>query len=664
MSASNSAHLKYQPHVDGLRAVAILPVIFYHAGIALNGGYVGVDVFFVISGYLISGLILKDLDAERFHITEFWERRVRRILPALAVMIGVSFVAGWFLFFPQDLKELGQSMMAQALLASNFYFYADAGYFTQGVDLKPLLHTWSLAVEEQFYLFFPFLLIGYRRLVPRKSVAPAIFVIGSLSFILSIYCSYKHTRANFYLLPTRAWELLVGSFLAAIPARSATARWGAEALSCGGLLAILGAVFFYDHETRFPGVAALLPCVGAALLIWSNHPRLTWVGRFLASRPMVFIGMISYSLYLWHWPVLVFFKYVTLDSIPTRSRMVLLLTSFVLAVLSWKFVETPFRKRVALHRRSQVFLFGGAATVGVMLAGLFVYRQEGIPSRIPPRALQYLEGTSIADIGSQASDRVLNLQDARNGDFHELGKGDKNLPVGLLLWGDSHAQVMMPALDSLCREHSRRGMAATHSQTAPLIGYDSQGIWSLKNDSIPFNNAVLEYVRSRHVPEVLIVARWDYYIETDKGADRLRVGLVDTINALQKAGAKIWIMRQVPKYPWNVPKALATAVLHGQNPEELGLSLAQYRTECERQDAIFGELARQFPGLTILDPTALFATSSGRCKVAAGGRALYFDSDHVNNAGAMILRPLFEPMFDGAGAAPGLVEQSAGGHQP
>jgi peptidoglycan/LPS O-acetylase OafA/YrhL len=644
---SQHAHLKYRADVDGLRAVAILPVIFYHAGVGFSGGYVGVDIFFVISGYLISGLILKDLNHDRFHITEFWERRVRRIVPALAVVVLATFVAGWFLFFPQDLKELGQSMLAQAVLASNFYFYADAGYFTQGVDLKPLIHTWSLAVEEQFYLFFPFFLIGVRRF-SRKSIIPAILAVGAVSLLLSVYCSYAHSRANFYLLPTRAWELLTGSLLAAIPARQVSVRWLAEFLSVCGLAAILCALFLFDSETRFPGAAALLPCVGAALIIWSNDHTLTLAGKCLASRPMVFIGMISYSLYLWHWPVLVFFKYATLSPIPMVWRFVLLLASVALATVSWKYVETPFRKRVVLKQRSQVFLFGGVTTALIMLTGLGVYRWQGLPSRIPVAALKYLEGTAAGDAASPVSERILTLADAQKGDFHELGNGDKKQPISLLLWGDSHAQVILPAVDSLCQEHSWRGVAATHSQTAPLIGYDSEGVWSLKSDSIPFNNAVVDFIHSRHIPNVLIIARWDYYIETDKGTGKLRAGLLATIEALQRSGARIWIMRQVPRYPWNVPKALATAVLHGHNPEELGLPLAEYRTESQSQDSLFDGLAKDFPGVTVLDPADRFVSASGRCKVAQNGKALYYDSDHVNVLGAMMLRPLFEPIFGSA----------------
>lgn len=642
MSGNN--HLKYRAHVDGLRAIAILPVIFFHANVGFGGGYVGVDVFFVISGYLIGGLILKDLDAGQFRIAEFWERRIRRIMPALAVVVLASLIAGWFLFFPDDFKKLGQSMLAQALLVSNLYFYKDASYFAQGVDIKPLLHTWSLAVEEQFYLIFPFVLIALRRF-SRKALTPAILLLCAVSFVLSVYCSYTHPRANFYLLPMRAWELLIGSFLAANPARRALPRGLTEALSGLGLLAILYAVFFYTSETRFPGATALLPCLGAALIIWSNDGVLTVTGKCLASTPMVFIGLISYSLYLWHWPVLVFYRYWALGPIPMAQRLLLVAISFALAVLSWRFVETPFRKRVVFKKPSQIFTFGAATTAALCLAGLIVFKGQGMPSRIPAEALRFLNGNAVAGQIAPISDRELSLADARRGDFNELGDGNKNLPVSLLVWGDSHAKVVMPVLDNLCLTHARRGVVATHPQTAPLVGYESRGVWSLNRESVPYNDAVVDFIRQHHVPDVLLVARWDYYMDSDKGTEKLRDGLRATIDVLQKTGARIWIMRQVPKYPWDVPKALASAVMRGRNPAALGWSAAEYRSELQREDPIFDGVAMKFPGVTVLDPTELFVDGSGRCRIEEDGRPLYYDSDHVNVAGAMMLRPLFEQIF-------------------
>lgn len=649
----SNGHFKYQAHVDGLRAIAILPVILFHAGLGFTGGYVGVDVFFVISGYLISGLILKDINADQFRITEFWERRIRRIVPALAVVVLATLIAGWFLFFPEDFKKLGQSMLAQALLVSNCYFYQDASYFAQGVDMKPLLHTWSLAVEEQFYLVFPFVLLTLKRF-SRKSIVPGIVILCGTSFVLSVYCSYSHQRANFYLLPMRAWELLIGSLLAASRLPREFPRWLTELISGLGLGAILFAVFFYNSNTRFPGATALLPCLGAAAMIWANDRALSVTGKFLASRPMVFIGLISYSLYLWHWPVLVFFKYWSLAPLTFAQSTLLLAASFSLAILSWKFVETPFRKRVVFEKPLQIFAFGAGATAVVLLAGLMVFKMQGVPSRVPAAALRYLDKNAAEAPVAAISDRELNLADALGGNFNELGNGNKDLPISLFVWGDSHAKVIMPVLDSLCKFHSCRGVVATHPQTAPLLDYESHGVWSLNKDSVPYNSAVVQFILQRRIPNVLIVARWDYYIDADNGTDVLHRGMLATINALQNSGTRVWIMRQVPKYPWDVPKALASAILHGRNPTDLGCTLAEYRTDLERENPIFDGL--RSPTVTLLDPTPLFVGASGRCLVEQDGRPLYYDSDHVNVSGAMLLRSLFEPIFAGRDAPSALAK--------
>jgi hypothetical protein len=539
------------------------------------------------------------------------------------------------------------------MLVSNVYFWRESGYFEQIVDVKPLLHTWSLALEEQFYLLFPFLLIAFKRF-SRKSLVPAILLLCGVSFSLSVYCSYKHPSVNFYLLPTRAWELLIGSFLAAIPAQRASTRWLAELLSCGGFLAILCAVFFYDRETRFPGVAAILPCVGAVLVIWANGHTLTYVGKLLAARPIVFIGLISYSLYLWHWPVLVFSKYLALGPIPQSQRMLLLLASMVIAILSWRFVETPFRKRIILKSRSQIFTFATITMAMLFLAGLAVLKLQGLPSRFPADVLRYADEKTDRPFLKESS-----LKEALNGDFIELGTGDKHLPIDLLVWGDSHAQAVMPVLDILCKEHCIRGVAAWHPGTAPLVGYESKGRLSLKEESIAFNNAVVEFIRSKRVGDVVLVARWRAY-GTGGETTQLQRGLLDTISALKDTGARIWIMRQVPEHLWNVPHALASAVLHGHDPEELGLPLTEHHKAQRRQDQIFGGVSA--PGVTVLDPTDLFVSPKNLCRVAEGGKSLYRDKDHLSVAGAMMLRPLFEPIFERIVKSPALVRSKGVSH--
>ncbi len=639
MSSVKGNSTTYRGYIDGLRAVAVLAVLFYHADIGFPGGYVGVDVFFVISGYLITGLILKEIDGGHFHIVEFWERRMRRILPALTAVVGFSLVAGWFLLMPRDFQKLGQSASAQAMLLANVYFWRESGYFAQAAEVKPLLHTWSLAVEEQFYLLFPLFLIGLKRF-SRASLVVALGVLSAISFDLSVYCSYMYPSENFYFLPTRAWELMIGSILAAFPGQRAFGRTTTELTSWGGFIAVLCAVFFYDSKTRFPGATAALPCVGTAFVIWSNSRRLTSLGALLSMRPVVFIGLISYSLYLWHWPVLVYSKYWSLGDVSVRNRVVLLLISAVLAIFSWKFVETPFRKRKLLKSRRQIFRLAGVVTVLLFVSGLTIHASGGFPSRMPPAVQEYANA-----VGDHDYPRGVELKQAQAGDFPEIGSGDKGRPIDLLVWGDSHAMAAMPVLDLLCREHSVRGVSATHLATAPLKGYKSDNRNSPKDDGTAFNSAVLEFIHAKHIPDVVLIARWGGYIETDKGTARLRSGILATMDALQDAGTRIWILRQVPEHPRDVPRDLATAVFNRRDPNKLGLSLAEHLEAYHRQDTLFEGLSERYPNVVVLNPTDLFVNSFGRCRIALDGKALYRDKDHLTPPGAMVLRPLFEPIF-------------------
>ncbi|MHB9025714.1 MAG: acyltransferase family protein [Armatimonadota bacterium] len=634
--------LHYRAFIDGLRALAVLAVLFYHADLGCTGGYVGVDVFFVISGYLITGIIFRDIDVGQFQILKFWERRVLRILPALVVIVIACLAAGWILFLPIDFFNLGKSVVAQVLLAPNIYYWQESGYFARDAALQPLLHTWSLGIEEQFYLLLPGLLVAFNRFA-RKYLLPAILLLCGISFLLSVYWSYTQISANFYLLPTRAWELGIGSVLAVIPARRLEKRWLAEMLSWSGLLAIMIAVFFYTSSTRFPGATALLPCIGAWFVIWANGGSLTSAGKLLALRPVVFVGLISYSLYLWHWPILVFSKYWAIDPLPASLRMLLLIVSVVLAIVTWKFVETPFRKRRVLKTRPQIFAFAGVTTLVLLLSGVSIYQLQGVPARIPAAAIEYMNGST-----DRAFLNDLKLRDAVTGNFVELGTGDSNQPIVFMMWGDSHAMAAMPAVDSLCKKYAVRGVAATHASTAPLVGYESTGVASLGKESIAFNNAVLRFIRDKRVANVVLVANWSGYVGQDKNSTRLHRGFIDTITALQDTGASIWIMHEVPQQRCkNAPAALAAAVMfHRGNPDELGVPLAEHQKNRKKLKPIFDELTMRYPRVTVLDPTPVFVTAKNVCRMAKHGRSLYFDCTHLTVAGAMELRPLFTPLFE------------------
>lgn len=382
--------LPYRRDIDGLRALAILPVVFYHLGLGgFTGGYVGVDVFLVISGYLITSIIRRDRQAGRFSFVDFWARRARRILPALFVMMAVSLAAGWFLMEPRDYEQLGRAVRYQTMFASNILFWKQDGYFDAASEFKPLLHTWSLSVEEQFYILFPLLLAAVSGRLLRWRLA-ILLALLALSLAASVWAVSQRPGSAFFLLPMRAWELLAGAVLALLPGGSrGHSQWSLQLAATLGIAAILLPVFFYDSDTPFPGLAALPAVLGTALLIWANGAGDTWVRRLLGWQPLVWFGLISYSLYLWHWPLYVFVQYHALETLGLPARLGLLAASIGLAALSLYYVEAPFRERKLFAGRRQML---GAALCSLLLLGVIgqlVRHYDGVPSRLSEEALRY-----------------------------------------------------------------------------------------------------------------------------------------------------------------------------------------------------------------------------------------------------------------------------------
>lgn len=361
--------MRYRAEVDGLRALAVIPVILFHAGFnSFSGGFVGVDVFFVISGYLITSIILTELESNKFSILNFYERRARRILPVLFFVMLVCIPFAWLWLMPLDLKDFFQSIIAVATFSSNILFWLESDYFDTAAELKPLLHTWSLAVEEQYYIFFPlFLMFLWGQ--GKRVIISALLVIFLLSLSLAQWAAFNAPTANFYLLPTRGWELLIGVF-AAFYLNQQTAKWMLpklnNLLSSLGLLLIFISVFIFDSSIPFPSVYALVPTIGTVLIIVFAQEG-TWVQRFLSNKLFVGVGLISYSAYLWHQPIFAFVKYRSFTE-PSHGLMLLLCIAVVLlSYLSWRFVEIPFRNKQAYSRRF-IFASGGVLTALFVVA--------------------------------------------------------------------------------------------------------------------------------------------------------------------------------------------------------------------------------------------------------------------------------------------------------
>ncbi|MEO7931655.1 MAG: acyltransferase family protein [Chthoniobacterales bacterium] len=643
--ASLIENLRYRPEIDGLRAIAVLAVVFFHADLGVPGGYIGVDVFFVISGYLITSLIIKDLESGTFTLFNFWERRIRRILPALGLVALLALVAGWFMFLPDDLSSLGKSAFYQALCAANIYFWRETGYFDGAVDEKPLLHTWSLAVEEQFYLLVPFLLLAiFRipRLQSRKVILSVCGVVILSSLALSIYGVSRQSTASFYLLPSRAWELVLGSFVALLPGFTLN-RTLREILSILALASILLPCFLYSKETHFPGMAALPPCLGAALFIFSTRitgtgTRLPAIALLLSRRPVVFIGLISYSLYLWHWPLFAFSRYWALLPLNLNWRFALVFCSLLLAIVSWRFIETPFRKRQYCPSRKSIFIFGAIATAVTAASGAMLRLKSGIPQRLPAVASHYAQAAKDSEFVNEVT-----TSDVIAGKFVQFGSEKQGAPLTWLVWGDSFAMAALPGFDAFLKEQGQAGLAATHSSTVPILNYFQRTQYGLGPGAVAFNDAVFAQLQARRIPNVVLIGRWSCCDDNDPRFPSnlpFETSLIATVRRIAKTGSRPWILLEAPTQPFDVPRMLARFSIRGQNIVEL-CATPQTNSGLIGANPEFSDKLRQAGGY-ILDPRPEFLNSNGsHYIVETDGSALYRDSQHMSAWGARkIILPL------------------------
>ena len=505
--------LGYRSDVDGLRAVAVLSVVLFHAFPQwMPGGFVGVDIFFVISGFLIARILQDDIENARFSLLKFYDHRIRRIFPALFVVLAASTVAAVALLTPTDLDLYLDSFLGTVLFSSNFVFWGQAGYFDAAAELKPLLHTWTLAVEEQFYIFFPLVLWAAWRLHWQRRVL-WIGLLGSLA--LSAVAVRYSADLGYYLIPSRAWELLLGAVIAVNGLPEIRGRIALRnIIGLAGLALILVSLFWFDRHTPFPGLAALVPCGGTALVIYSGIGGETLIGRALSDRRIVAIGLISYSLYLWHWPILCFARYKT-GSLSILETLIAIAATFALAALSWRYVELPFRRRakplssVALRSRWQVVTTGlsAIAICGVVGAsGKLALADHGLVQAIYGRDMMVISsqaGESGADTGCLNS-----VEDQLSPDCRI---GAPWRPTDVAIWGDSIADSLLPAFRDAAWNHS--AFAFVMHSCHPVLG-------ATRTDSRPeykyfgkkcreFNERVLaELERRDEIKTVIIVANF------------------------------------------------------------------------------------------------------------------------------------------------------------
>lgn len=610
------ANIGYRRDIDGLRAVAILPVLFYHAGLGLfPGGYVGVDVFFVISGFLITGIIAREVDAGRFSILGFYERRARRILPALMVMLAFVLCVAAYAYFPGDFAKLPQSALMTTLFVSNVGFFLETGYFAGSAETMPLLHTWSLAVEEQFYLGFPILLILITRFMPARRTA-ILVAIAALSFALAVATQASGSGFAFYLLPPRAWELFIGALLAVAAFPPIRPRWLREGVALAGLAAIAYAALSFDKTTVFPGVNALFPVLGAAALILCAPGTL--VGRLLETAPMVGIGLISYSLYLWHWPLIVFTEYMTDTRLMGWVSVAVIAASFAAAYLSWRWVERPFRSAAIFDRR-RVFRWTAASMALACVASLVLMMTNGWPARFSPETLRMEAARN--DISPV---RSLCITDQIGGAHPECTLGARVAPT-TILWGDSHGVELAWAISENMAQRGEALIQRTRGSCPPMLGYGTAGC-------IAFNKAVLATIKADpNLKTVILAGFWvDPAYSLGENPQRLDA----TIRALRRLNRKVVLIGAVPQQPFDVPRHLARLMQRGDPTEGVGVSRAKF-------DERDGWLRTYYPrwralGVHIWEPSDTLCDAR-YCAVIRGGVPLHFDKHHLSLAGARLI---------------------------
>ncbi len=601
----------YRPDIDGLRALAVVPVLLYHAGVpGFGGGFIGVDIFFVISGFLITGIIAREVDAGTFSILHFYERRARRILPALCAMIAFVLIMASWLYLPGDFEGVPASALAALGFLANVWFFSQSGYFQSEAETMPLLHTWSLGVEEQFYIGLPVILLLIARYAPRMRL-PAVIALTGLSFSWAFMTQALPDGFAFYLLPPRAWELLAGALLALGAVPEIRHRLAREAISLAALAAIIAAAVLYTSDTVFPGSAALPPVLGAAALIHCGQGTLA--GKALSLRLPVAIGLISYSLYLWHWPLIVFTEYRQgVDLRPLQSAAVISV-SLVAAWLSWRFIERPFRDHRRFDARA-IFRWSAGSILALSAVGLTLISLDGWNARFPAATV-----TLAAAKADFSPARGLCLADREGADLYRCTLGAKTAPAAVI-WGDSHGIELAWALGERLVERGQSIAQRTRPGCPPALDYDMPG----RTDCRQFNNRVVREIEgNQDIGTVYLAGFWAGERYRDTGV----LSLLDkTIRRLANGGKQVVLIGAVPRQDFEVPRRLAIGGVH---------------TGTATRSAYLADtwwIAERYPdwlaqGVRIIDPAKVLVKGE-KTVIVAEGHPLYLDSHHLSVTGA------------------------------
>ncbi len=619
-------HRAYRPDIDGLRAVAVLSVVLFHAGIpGFSGGFIGVDIFFVISGFLITGIVWSELGAGTFSLQDFYVRRIKRIFPALFAMLLVSSIAAFVLLIPSDLVKFSKTLNAALFFNSNFYWHDHLEYFDAPAIDNPLLHCWSLAVEEQFYALWPLLLLASRRFLPDKP-GYVIAALALASLVLAEAALPDYQKDAFYYPWCRMWELLIGAALAIHPLRSLSGPVATLAAATG-LAAITLATVLYGPSTSFPGLAALLPCGGAALIIAAGSPS-NLISRLLGSEPMRRIGLISYSLYLIHWPVFSFAHLYFAGELPAAVRLGLVLLSVAMAFVSWRFVEMPFRK----SRPATRTLVGAAAAcmTFLCLTGYAFSGSGGFPFRAGARLQEVeVQGWSLPQYC-----RAISFSKITRNIACEFGEA-RGGQYDFVLWGDSHARHFLPAIATLAKERKLSGVLFSRAGCPPFLGDPRSS-----RECQDFNASVAAWISKRSLAFAVLGGRWisgSGYVSqlsSEKSPASNRSGLAPTLGFLSERKLAVTVLDQMPDFPQEIGSCVARRLYFGQ---DFRTCTAMPAKAFEARHLVLSEyfaFLHKAYDFSVADASGLICGAQ-ECQAYDGTQLLMGDTHHLTESGAL-----------------------------
>lgn len=640
-------NFSYRADIDGLRAIAVLLVIFNHIGLSFfSGGYIGVDVFFVISGYLITLILTHEIQSKRFSIARFYKKRVVRLAPAYFTVLSVVSIIAWLVMLPGDLTQYFDSVMYATLLMANIYMRNEVGdYFSQTAEGIPLLHLWSLGVEEQFYIFWPLLLLLFVGKVSRKY---SWAIVTTLIITLLLYAQHKLTQnaeKAYFSMPVRAFELLIGALIGFLPQLKLPKKI-VQSLVWGSLIVLFAAAAYFNEKTPFPGAMALIPCLATAFIIYLgqcspssnlllNNPLSTWIGR------------ISYPLYLWHWPIIVLFG-IYMRPLNTENQAVIVLLSILLAFLTYQLIEKPSKRFVMMANYKVIIIGFLVPALSFIAVAKTININKGFPERFPESI--YIKQQALNSFAHVIRNKCMDIEDPKalpEQDDCVLGKAKAS--IDFLLIGDSHANAYTAMLDVWAKDANLRGYDVTQSSTFYLPGvqrFDSNfNRWEELSEFKLRNEAITAHLVKTHYPTIILAGSYVPYfgheVKLEDGIHHsneeiFKSGFMKALEIAYQSSDQVILLNDVPWLDQDGVPAdcnLRNEILNTE--AQCTISRRNYETQLMKFNRIVVEAKLKYPDLKIIDPTKAMCNQQ-TCKIMLNNVPLYRnkDTNHINNQGS------------------------------